>query len=76
MARPESADLSNIDDCIAAILAGHERIAIVLLRSAHRLIRMDIGELVALDEDLKRLQQYLLRLRPLASQSYQNGKHL
>lgn len=74
MARPESADLGTIDDASAAISAAHERIAIVLRRSAHRLDMMDVRELAALDDDLERLHQYLLRLRPLASVAYQNGK--
>lgn len=74
MARSESADLSTIDDAIAAISVAHQRLVIVLTRSAHRLTTMDIAELAAQDDDLDRIHQYLLRLRPLASQAYQNGK--
>lgn len=74
MARPESPELSSIDDANAALSIAHERIAIVLRRSAYRLTMMDVRELAALDDDLERLHCYLLRLRRLASRSYQNGK--
>lgn len=73
MARPESFELSTIDDGIAAISIGHEQISIVLTRSAHRLPAADIAELASLDDTLERLHWYLLWLRPFASQIYQNG---
>lgn len=75
MSRPESFELSTIDDGIAAISIGHEQISIVLTRSAHRLPAADIIELANLDDVLERLHQYLLWLRPLASAAYRNGNH-
>jgi hypothetical protein len=74
MARPESPELATIDDASAAISIAHERIAIVLKRSAARLTMMDVRELAGLDDDLDRIHHYLLRLREMPSLGYQNGK--
>lgn len=73
MARRESADVATIDDASAVISIAHERLVIILTRSAHRLTAMDVAELAELDDDLDRLHHYLLALRPLAATAYQRG---